>query len=144
MLAAAPEHAFAALGIAAGGLAAGILVPGERIGAALLYFAVGITGIVASPNARAGLLFGVGLCVADIVFLLLPAKLLRARIPAQDGEARRPGSFRACPAESRHSEENCCSEEKTVIPSVARNLLSSTISLIGSRFLATLGMTATF
>lgn len=89
LLAAAPEHAFAALGIAAGGLAAGILVPGERIGAALLYFAVGITGIVAAPNARAGLLFGVGLCVADIVFLLLPAKLLRARIPAQDGEARR-------------------------------------------------------
>ncbi|MEG2659551.1 MAG: SpoIIE family protein phosphatase [Oscillospiraceae bacterium] len=89
LLAASPSNAFAALGIAAGALAASCFVPGERIGAALVYFAAGITGAVAAPSAEKGLLLGVELCVSGIMFLLIPHKFLRASTPKEDGEARR-------------------------------------------------------
>ncbi|MEG0179142.1 MAG: SpoIIE family protein phosphatase, partial [Oscillospiraceae bacterium] len=84
-----PMHAAAAIGMAAGALAAGAISQGERIPSCAMYVAAGFIGIIAQDTARNGLTFLMELCASGALFLLVPERLLAQGTPRDEGEARR-------------------------------------------------------
>ena len=77
LCAADPANLYAGLGIAAGGLAAGLFTGSSRPVTALIFCGAGLVGVSCAPDNGAGLRLAVELCIAGAAYCLLPAGLLR-------------------------------------------------------------------
>ena len=76
-----PANLYAGLGIAAGGLAAGLFTGSSRPVTALVFCGAGLVGVSCAPGNNAGLQLAVELCIAGAAYCLLPAGLFQ-RVPA--------------------------------------------------------------
>lgn len=81
LCAADPANLYAGLGIAAGGLAAGLFTGSSRPVTALVFCGAGLVGVSCAPGNNAGLQLAVELCIAGAAYCLLPAGLFQ-RVPA--------------------------------------------------------------
>ena len=78
LCAADPAGLYAGLGIAAGGLVAGLFADRPRPATAVAFCGAGVVGIFCAPDAGAGVRMGVELCLAGGVWCALPARMLNA------------------------------------------------------------------
>lgn len=77
LCAADPAGLYAGLGIAAGGLVAGLFAGRSLPATAAAFCGAGLVGIFCAPDAGAGVRMGVELCLAAGAFCTLPAHILR-------------------------------------------------------------------
>lgn len=83
LCAADPASLYAGLGIAAGGLVAGLFAGRRRPVAAAAFCTAGLIGVFCAPDAGAGVRMGVELCLAGGAFCALPARVLHAVFAAR-------------------------------------------------------------
>ncbi len=77
-----PELIHTAIGISVGGLFAGLLSHGEKVGIATLFFGCSVFGMLMAPNTTAAAGFIIEILVATSLFILLPKSLLKTRYQA--------------------------------------------------------------
>lgn len=80
LCAAEPGGLYAGLGIAAGGLVAGLFAGHSRPVTAAAFCGAGLLGLFCAPDAGAGVRMGVELCLAGGAYCALPARVLHARV----------------------------------------------------------------
>lgn len=83
LCAASPAALYAGLGLAAGGLAAGLFAGRSRPVTALAFCGAGLMGAFCAPDGGAGLRLGVELCLAGAAYCALPERLLHSVPPAR-------------------------------------------------------------
>ncbi len=72
-----PELIHSAIGISVGGLFAGLLSHGEKLGVATLFFGCSVFGMVMAPDSSSAAGFIIEILVATALFIALPKSLLK-------------------------------------------------------------------
>ncbi len=76
-----PDLIHSGVGIAVGGLFAGLLSHGEKFGIATLFFCCSVFGMVLAPNSGAAAMFVLEIIVATGLFIPIPKAFLRLHFP---------------------------------------------------------------
>ncbi len=76
-----PTLIYSGVGIAIGGLFAGLLSHGEKFGIATLFFCCSVFGVVLAPNTSAAAIYILEIIVATGLFIPIPKAMLPLRFP---------------------------------------------------------------